>query len=77
MSWDFDYVDLVEATPDSKDAEVEVAAIEAGAQDFEAADAEDEERMALFITETADLDACRRRDSPWYRPSRVIVRRIR
>ena len=54
VSWDFDYVGMIEATADSKDADAEVAAIEAGAQDFEPAD---EEGMALFITETTDLDA--------------------
>ena len=57
VSWDFDYVGLIEATPNTPDADAELAAIEAGAQDFEAADAEDEERMALFITDTTDLDA--------------------
>ena len=54
VSWDFSYVGMIEATPDSKDADPEVAAIEAGAQDFEPAD---EEGMALFITDTTDLDA--------------------
>lgn len=54
VSWDFDYVGLVEATANSKDADVELAAIEAGAQDFEPAD---EEGVALFITDTTDLDA--------------------
>lgn len=32
VSWDFDYVGMIEATPNSKDADPEVAAIEAGAQ---------------------------------------------
>ncbi len=54
VSWDFDHVGLIEATANSGDADVELAAIEAGAQDFEPAD---EEGMALFITETTDLDA--------------------
>lgn len=54
VSWDFDYVGLIEATANSKEADVELAAIEAGAQDFEPAD---EEGTALFITETTDLDA--------------------
>ncbi len=54
VSWDFDYVGMIEATANSKESDVEVAAIEAGAQDFEPAD---EEGMALFITETTDLDA--------------------
>jgi YebC/PmpR family DNA-binding regulatory protein len=54
VSWDFDYVGMIEATPNSKDSDAEIAAIEAGAQDFEPAD---EEGMALFITDTTDLDA--------------------
>jgi YebC/PmpR family DNA-binding regulatory protein len=56
VSWDFDHVGMIEATPNSKDADAEVAAIEAGAQDFEPAD----EGATLFITDTTDLDAvCR------------------
>ncbi len=54
VSWDFDYVGMIEATPDTTDADAEIAAIEAGAQDFEPAD---EEGTALFITDTTDLDA--------------------
>ncbi len=54
VSWDFDYVGMIEATANSKESDVEVAAIEAGAQDFEPAD---EDGVALFITETTDLDA--------------------
>ena len=54
VSWDFDYVGLIEATASSGDADAELAAIEAGAQDFEPAD---EEGTALFITDTTDLDA--------------------
>lgn len=54
VSWDFDYVGMIEATPNSKESDAEIAAIEAGAQDFEPAD---EEGMALFITDTTDLDA--------------------
>jgi YebC/PmpR family DNA-binding regulatory protein len=54
VSWDFDYVGMIEAMADAKDADVEVAAIEAGAQDFEPAD---EEGTVLFITDTTDLDA--------------------
>jgi YebC/PmpR family DNA-binding regulatory protein len=54
VSWDFDYVGMIEATADAKNADVEVAAIEAGAQDFEPAD---EEGTVLFITDTTDLDA--------------------
>ena len=56
VSWDFNYQGMIEATPNSKDADAEVAAIEAGAQDFEPAD----EGATLFITDTTDLDAvCR------------------
>lgn len=57
VSWDFDHVGLIEARATGKDADVEVAAIEAGAQDFEPVD---EEGVNLFITEPTDLDAvCR------------------
>lgn len=52
VSWDFDHVGMIEAAPEG-DADAEMAAIEAGAQDFEAAD----EVAALFITEPTDLDA--------------------
>lgn len=53
VSWDFDHVGMIEATADSGDADAEVAAIEAGAQDLEPA----EEGATLFITEITDLDA--------------------
>ena len=53
VSWDFNYQGLIEATPNSKDADAELAAIEAGAHDFEPA----EEGATLFITDAADLDA--------------------
>jgi YebC/PmpR family DNA-binding regulatory protein len=54
VSWDFSHVGMIEATANSKEADVEVAAIEAGAQDFEPAD---EDGTVLFITDTTDLDA--------------------
>jgi transcriptional/translational regulatory protein YebC/TACO1 len=44
---------MIEATPNSKDADPELAAIEAGAQDLEPS----EEGATLFITDTTDLDA--------------------
>ena len=47
-------VGLIEAKPDSPDADPEMAAIEAGAQDFEEGE---EEGTTLFITEPTDLDA--------------------
>ncbi|MDH1011970.1 YebC/PmpR family DNA-binding transcriptional regulator [Pseudomonas nicosulfuronedens] len=57
VSWDFDYLGLVEATPASADADPELAAIEAGAQDFEPGE---EEGDTLFLTDSTDLDAvCR------------------
>ena len=54
VSWDFNHVGLIEASPDSADADPEMAAIEAGAQDFEEGE---EEGTTLFITEPTDLDA--------------------
>lgn len=56
VAWDFAYQGLIEATPDSAGADAELAAIEAGAQDFEPA----ENGATLFFTDAADLDAvCR------------------
>ena len=52
VSWDFDHVGLIEASSE-ENADPELAAIEAGAQDFEPA----EEGDTLFITEMTDLDA--------------------
>lgn len=52
VSWDFDHLGMIEATPEG-DADPELAAIEAGAQDFEPA----EEGATLFYTEATDLDA--------------------
>lgn len=54
VAWDFNHVGLIEASPDTPDADPEMAAIEAGAQDFEEGE---EEGTTLFITETTDLDA--------------------
>jgi YebC/PmpR family DNA-binding regulatory protein len=59
VSWDFSHVGIVEATPGSgkKNAEdAEEAAIEAGAQDVEAAD----EGAFRFYTDAPDLDAVNR-----------------
>ncbi|WP_323816088.1 YebC/PmpR family DNA-binding transcriptional regulator [Cellvibrio sp. NN19] len=52
VSWDFDHLGIIEASPENKDADVEMAAIEAGAQDFEA----DEDGTATFYTDPTDLD---------------------
>ena len=53
VAWDFDHLGMIEASPVDADADPELAAIEAGAQDFEASD----EGATLFMTELADLDA--------------------
>lgn len=56
VSWDFSYLGMIEATPDSPGADPDMAAIEAGAQDLEPA----EEGATLFLTDPTDLDAvCR------------------
>jgi YebC/PmpR family DNA-binding regulatory protein len=52
VTWDYDHVGMIEAEP-AAGADPEVAAIEAGAQDFEPGD---EEGSTLFITDAADLD---------------------
>ena len=44
---------MIEASPDTSDADPEMAAIEAGAQDFEPG----EEGTTLFLTDPVDLDA--------------------
>ena len=53
VAWDFNHVGMIEASPDTPDADPEMAAIEAGAQDFEPA----EDGATLFITEATDLDS--------------------
>jgi len=53
VSWDFDHVGQVEATPGEGAPDAETAAIEAGAQDVEAGD----EGASRFWTEPADVDA--------------------
>lgn len=53
VSWDFDHVGMIEAEPTAKDADAELAAIEAGAQDFELGE---EEGGTLFLTDPTDLD---------------------
>ncbi len=53
VSWDFDHVGMIEAEPAVKDADAELAAIEAGAQDFEPGE---EEGGTLFLTDPTDLD---------------------
>ena len=52
VAWDFEHVGMIEAEPAVAGSDPEVAAIEAGAQDFEAAD----DGATLFLTDPADLD---------------------
>lgn len=52
VAWDFDHVGLIEATPNNTEVDAELAAIEAGAQDFEVND----DGTALFIVDITDLD---------------------
>ena len=53
VAWDFDHVGMIEAEPLAAGADPELAAIEAGAQDFEAGE---EDGTTLFLTDHADLD---------------------
>ena len=53
VSWDFDHVGMIEAEPSQAGSDAELAAIEAGAQDFEAAD---DDGVTVFITDPSDLD---------------------
>ena len=56
VAWDFDYLGMIEAAPQSKEADADLAAIEAGAQDLEPS----EDGTTMFYTDPADLDAvCR------------------
>jgi YebC/PmpR family DNA-binding regulatory protein len=53
VAWDFDHVGMIEAEPAQPQADPELAAIEAGAQDFEPGE---EEGTTLFLTDPTDLD---------------------
>ena len=53
VSWDFDHIGMIEAEPAVAGADPEVAAIEAGAQDFEPGE---EEGVTMFLTDPTDLD---------------------
>jgi YebC/PmpR family DNA-binding regulatory protein len=53
VSWDFDHVGMIEAEALATGADPELAAIEAGAQDFEPGE---EAGATLFWTDPADLD---------------------
>ena len=53
VSWDFNRLGVIEAAPPAEGTDAETAAIEAGAQDLEAA----EEGQTRFYTAPTDLDA--------------------
>ncbi len=53
VSWDFDHLGIIEATPTKPGADPETAAIEAGARDLEPGDA----GATTFYTDPAELDA--------------------
>jgi YebC/PmpR family DNA-binding regulatory protein len=55
VAWDFDHVGMIEAEPatSGSGADAELAAIEAGAQDFEPGE---DAGVTVFITDAADLD---------------------
>jgi YebC/PmpR family DNA-binding regulatory protein len=53
VAWDFTHLGMIEAEPAATGADPELAAIEAGAQDFEPGA---EEGVTVFLTEPADLD---------------------
>ena len=56
VSWDFDYLGMIEATREAAQADAELAAIEAGARDLEPG----EDGATLFLTEPAEMDAVSR-----------------
>jgi YebC/PmpR family DNA-binding regulatory protein len=56
VSWDFDHVGMIEAEPLTKGADAEVAAIEAGAQDFEIGEDDEGGVTTTFLTDATDLD---------------------
>jgi len=53
VAWDFDHLGMIEAEPAAAGADPELAAIEAGAQDFEPGE---DEGTTLFLTDPTDLD---------------------
>lgn len=53
VSWDFDYLGMIEAMPAKPDADPDMAAIEAGASDLEPG----ENGTTYFYTEPTELDA--------------------
>jgi transcriptional/translational regulatory protein YebC/TACO1 len=60
VAWDFNHVGMIEAEPAAADADPELAAIEAGAQDCEAVEIEEDSHAkagtTIFLTDPTDLD---------------------
>ena len=60
VAWDFNHVGMIEAEPLLKTSDPELAAIEAGAQDFEVIEIEEGSDIkpgtTLFLTDPTDLD---------------------
>jgi len=56
VSWDFDHLGIIEATPEKPGLDAEAAAIEAGADDLEAGD----DGSTIFYTGPTDVDAVAR-----------------
>lgn len=56
VAWDFDYLGVIEAAPQSSGADADLAAIEAGAQDLEPG----EEGVTVFYSDPAEMDAVAR-----------------
>jgi YebC/PmpR family DNA-binding regulatory protein len=53
VAWDFDHVGMIEAEASAAGADPELAAIEAGAQDFEPGE---DDGTTMFLTDPTDLD---------------------
>ena len=75
VAWDFDHLGMIEAEASAPGADAEMAAIEAGAQDLEPADAQG---MVMFLTDPTDLDlVCQHRALRCSAPSSVTRPRTR
>ncbi|MBX3206906.1 MAG: YebC/PmpR family DNA-binding transcriptional regulator [Labilithrix sp.] len=71
VSWDFNRIGQIEATPPASGADADEAAIESGAQDLEAGD----EGATRFFTEPSDLDTVSKAlaDRSWNVSSAALV----
>lgn len=56
VSWDFDYLGVIEAHPEKPGADADLAAIESGARDLEPG----EDGATVFLTEPSEMDAVAR-----------------